>query len=426
MTTATDRTTIRHLILDRHPELGFYATADSVASQSIIDLSEFGHTRFGADTFADLYIYRYFLTGNNRIKQADDLVASTGTLNHGGTPYTDDFSVKTYDIIGPLHPDELDACISRSLRYLRFFTHVPLTTFTDADMETALASNWTGSQATPTKVVTAANVYSGTQSLQVSLSGAGGFVRGSLLRVTPGQTLWTACLARADVGTVKLDLYDSTNGVTFGTAVSYSGEEFARLWRSDTVPAGCEELRVQLTGVGATDLFFVDSVFGPYRQGLARLPLPSYIDEQWKLHALRPAHYNQSIGSGLELANSRAFRGDWEQPQDFSIETFYREANPTQLLLQKPIPSTDMWLQAERPWSDVDSLGTETATTLAPLEAVLDMSCYEVFALLHVRQPDEMRWAEQLRVYEERAGLHELSRPAPPKTPMRFDVNVRA
>ncbi len=426
MTTATDRTTIRHLILDRHPELGFYAAADSFNSGAVVDLSEFGHSRFGADTFADLYIYRYNLTGNNRVKQADVLTTSSGSLAHGGTPYTDAFSDTDYNIIGPLHPDELDGCIARSLGNLRFFTHVPLTTFSDADMETALVASWTGTNATPLKVTTAADVFSGTQSLKVTLSGAGGYVRSVTQRVTPGQSLFTACIGRADVGTLALSLYDVTNAAVFGTAISYTGEEFARLWRIDTVPAGCEEIKVQLTGSGASDVLYVDSVFGPYRAGLARLPLPSYIDEQWKLHALRPASYRQTIASGVNLANSRYFEGDWEQPQDFSIETFYREANPSQILLQKLLPSTDMWLQAERPWSDVDALDTESATTLAPLEAVLDMACYEIFSLLHQRQPEVGRWGEQLRVYEERGMLHVLARPAPPQTPRAFNVNVRA
>ncbi len=427
MTTATSRQEIRRLIYQRHPEIGFAATADSVTTTTIVDLSEFGHTRFGGDSWADMYMYRPERTGNDPVKIATTVNVTTGALSHGGSNYSNTADTE-YEICGPLHPDDLNACIIRAQRHSRFNTHLPLTVFTDADMETSGVGSWTGTNATPTKSTTAADVFSGTQALNIALSGASGYVQSVTFRTHPSTHIYTSCIGRADVGTLSLVLYDITNSATFGTAVSYSGEEYGHLWRVDTTPSTCEEMAVRLVGTGASDDLDVACVMGPYRQGLRRIELPSYIDEFWKLQKLRPARYDFTVPGATQVhdAYSREWEGDEYQPEFFETEQFHREANPYQLLLRERLRDQDYWLECQRPWYDVDPLATEAATTTAPLEQLLDVACREVFSLLHNRDPENPTWAENFAKYTMYAAQEEVARPPQPrKQPRRF-ISVRA
>ncbi len=428
MTTATARQQIRRLILERHPEIGFYATADSVTTTTIVDLSEFGHTRYGGDSWADMYMYRPERTGNDIIKIATTVNVTTGALTHGGTNYSNTADTE-YEIIGPLSPDDLNMCIIRAMRHMKLTTHLPLTVFTDADMETSGVASWTGTNATPLKTTTAADVYSGTQALNIALSSANGYVQGPTFRTHPSTKIYTSCIGRAEVGTLSLQLVNiSDSSALFGTAVTYSGEEYGHLWRVDTTPSNCEEMAVRLVGTGSTDELDVDCVMGPYRQGVHRIELPSYIDEFWKLQKLREAEYEYNIPSTTNVhdAYSRYWSGDGSAPDRFETETFHRELNPYHILLRDTLPDHDHWLEVQRAWYDVDTLATEAATTTAPLEQLLDVACRELFSLLHTRDPENPAWTENLAKYTQYAAVEEVSRPAQPKQQARRVTFIRA
>ncbi len=427
MTTATSRQTIRRLILDRHPELGYYSTADSVTTTTIVDLSEFGHTRFGGDSWADMYMYRPDRTGNDVVKVATVVNVTTGALSHGGTVYINTSDLK-YEIIGPCHPDDMNMSIQRALRHMKLTTHLPLTTFIDADMETSGVTNWTASNATVTKSTTAADVYSGTQALNVLLTSANGYAQSATFRTHPQTRIYTACIGRAEIGTLSLILYDVTNAAVFGTATTYTGEEYGHLWRVDTTPSGCEEMAVRLVGTSSADDLDVDCVMGPYRQGVHRIEIPSYIDEFWKLQKLREAEYEYNIPGTTQVhdAYSRYWSGDGSAPDRFETETFHRELNPYHILLRDTLPDRDHWLEVERAWYDVDTLATETATTTAPLEQLLDLSCRELFSLLHTRNPENPAWTENLAKYTQYAAIEEVSRTPQPRKLRQRTTFVRA
>ncbi len=421
MTTATSRQVIRRLILDRHPELGFYATADSVTTTTIVDLSEFGHIRYGGDSWADMYMYRPERTGNDIIKIATTVNVTTGALTHGGTNYSNTADTE-YEIIGPMSPDDFNMCIVRAQRHSRFNTHIPFTVFTDADMETSGVGSWTGTNATPTKSVVAADIFSGTQALNIVTSAQDGYAQGVTFRTHPSTQIYTSCIGRAETGTLSLQLFDVTNSVAFGTAVTYSGEEYGHLWRVDTTPSTCEEMAIRLVGTAASNELDVDCVMGPYRRNVRRVELPSYIDEAWKLQKLRPAKYEYSVPGSTQVhdAYSRYWEGDEYQPGEYETEQFHREANPYQMLLRKGLEQQDYWLEVQRPWYDVDTLSTEAATTTAPLEQLLDVACREVFSLLHNRDPENPAWTENLAKYTQYAAVEEVARtPQPTKRQQR-------
>lgn len=434
---ATARTTLRHHIYDRIPGSGFAATADSVTVDGIIDLSVFAHSRMGGDSWADAWLYRPNLTGDDEARLAGEVDTDSGLIEHTlGVGYSNTLDLE-YEIVGrdkegrscPITPEEINKALQRSLRYVRFLTHLPLTrSDVDFDMESDGLSFWAASaNSTIDKVSSAAKTFSGGQSLEILLTGSGGYAWSQPIRVIPGTQFWTAMIGKADIGTLTFNLYDETNGAVFGTAPSYSGEEFARLWRVDTIPDGCEEIRIQPTGTSSGDTLHIDSVIGPYRHGQRRFLLPTYMDEMWKLVSLRPAMYRTAIpgAQNVDDAWSRYFSGDYELVEDFAVESFYQDSNPNHLILYKDLPDTDMWMQVERPFSDVDDLDAEASTTNAPLEWLLDIACAEVMAIAAGRS-DDPTWDQMQAKYTERAAYHQLARPATPRRNERSYRNIRA
>lgn len=425
MTAATSRQVIRRMILDRWPILGFYATADSVSTTAIVDLSEFGHSRYGGDSWADYYIYRPERTGNDVVKLATTLAVATGTLSHGGSVYSNTTDTE-YELIGPLHPDELNQCIIRALRHMHYPFFLPLTlSELDFDMETSGVNFWDGtsggsaaSNATPIKTTSAGNVNSGTQALEITTSSGTNYIRSASWRVVPGSNLVLPVIGKADVGTLQLQIRDVTNSALIGSQVSYGGEEYARIRLQTSVPSTCEEVQLQISSALTGATLHIDSIFGPYKQGQRRFELPSYIDEGWKIRYLRPLNYAYSFGDNIAAAYSEepySGEGDWTQPEHFTLETRHREANQYILQLRNGHDLSDRPYQlvCGRPWSDVDTLSTESATTTAPLEQVLDLACREIFSLLHARDRGNKTWDELYNRYKEYAEHEELARPWP-------------
>lgn len=425
------RAQIRHELLDRWPRLGFYATADSFSTTAVVDVSEFEHTGYQTNEFKDYYIYRPGTTGNDVVKRASTLVQSTGTLSQDSSNYSDT-STLAYEILG-MPPDVINNAIATAQKNQYAYTHIALTRnngASDMDMETSGVNYWDGtsggssaSNATPTKATSANNVYSGTQSLLITLSAANGYVRSEKFRVNPSQQTVTGIILRADVGTATLALYDVTNGayITTGNNVSYSGEQFAFLWRTDTMPSGCEEVNVEVRGTGASDLIYVDCVYGPWQQEAHRVPLASYITEAYKLRTIFPAAFNLSITSSagqIYDAYSRYWTDTWRMPQDFTIENFHREVAANSLLFNYPksVPMDTgqmLWLQLARRLSDVEPLTSESAVTNEDLEKEMAYVQHEVALAALEMLPTNAFWKQMVEETKVEEAIETLGRPPP-------------
>jgi hypothetical protein len=427
------RTQIRQELLVRIPELGeAVAAADSVGTTYIADLSEFGDSNLGTDELRDLFIHRYNLTGNDRVHATTTVDTTTGRLSVVGPVYSNT-SDTAYELLG-LHPDDLNNAILTAQRQMWLTTHVLLTVAHDHDMELGGVQYWDGtlggsstSSAAVTKVATAPYVYSGTQALFVNLSGANGYTRGETVRVTPGKRIFTAIIARADVGTVTLKLRDVSNGAYIATTndKAYSGESFAVLQRYDTVPDGCEEVQVEIRGTGATDDLYVDCVYGPLEEKRRRMALPSWMDESFKVYQLRPSSFRSLIVDGIYDAGSREFTGDWMAPVDYNLETLHREVNPNNVIFTHDLPAQQLvWIAAQRSYYDVEPLLTESSATTAPFEELMAYVMREVTALLVERQPEEARWRQLNADARTRTAKETLARPAPPREPYRLDQRM--
>lgn len=421
----------------RDPDLGFIATADSVAAGSITDASALQNSRFGPDEVADLYQYRYNRTGEDRWKPGGT-INSSGVWVNDGTSYSNTSDLQ-YACVGA-QPDRILGWFTEAQRRQQVPSHRALVMGHDLDMETSGVQYWDGtlggSSATNvavTKTATAGNVFSGTQALFLNYSGANGVCLSEAIRVNPSKQIYTAILARADIGTLTFRLYDIDNAGYFGTDISTTSEEWVLIWRIDTVPPGCEQIRYAFKGTGASDDIYVDTCFGPYEAGKTVYNLPDGIDKAYKLKMVRPSRYTENIASGVEAASSRVWVKDLVQNTrlqsgDYTVETFPREVVPNKItFLDHVDPSllqTPLWLAVDRPLSDFEPITSEAGTTTADLDEVIDyvqLVAYEDLSNADIKDP---AWGDKYAKAIQLTAVVPMANPPPARqqTPTRHRV----
>lgn len=327
-----------------------FFTADSVSATGIANVRLFGNDQMGVDERAGYYIWRYGLTGNDRVKLASYITnLTTGFLSiQSGTAYSDVSTLPA--ALSGLDPDIILAQITKGHDQYTSRTMQPLITFTDADMRRSDANYWDGtsggsanSNCTPTKITT--DAFEGGRALQLVFSAAG-YNRGPKRKVYPGQTIWTAFRGKTSASTLTFNLWNATGAalITTDTAPTYAGIDYGIAWRRSTVPAGCNEVQVQINAAAACTAV-VDAFWGPYIFGDTRITLPVDLDDQWRLRLIRPTRYNPLPGtSQVYDAYSRIFTGDLmppnpegSDPGDFSFEINELDVNPYAINLNMPI-----------------------------------------------------------------------------------------
>ena len=409
---------------------------------SITDVSELASSGYGSGHFKDRWIYRYNLTGNDRKKRATT-VTSAGVLSQGsGTNYSDTTDL-SYMLLG-MDPDEMIGCIQSATRKLRIKTLTALSGARisagsgpphDLDMEFATTVYWgtaaalggsSLSNATASKSTT--DLYSGTQSLKLTATGASGYSRGEALRINPGKGFYSAIIGRADVGTLGFTWYDDTNGALFSqAAITHTGETFCLMERYDTAPSGCEVIRPAFTMSGASDIAYIDCLFGPYEFDQMMFNLPTWLDETYELKALRLSRFLNSIGTGVYDGFSRQFTESWVQPNYFELENFNRDMDSSRIQLQQDyrLPQQPVWVATERTAIDVEPLTSETSTTTVPLDQLVAYSMVELLENVTGRS-DKPYYQQQLAEWKRRITVEEVARPPLPEPVLRHRMVPRA
>lgn len=430
-------------ILRHAPWLGFAATADSIAAGSITDVSEFGNSGNGSGNFKDRWIYRYDQTTEDRKKRATT-VTSAGVLSHGSpTVYADTGNTKVYMLLA-MDPDELIGLIQNVTRRLRIKTLTALSGARisagsgpphDMDMEFATAVYWgatvalggsTATNITPTKAAT--DLYSGTNGLKLTATGASGNVKGEKIRINPSHGFYSAAIARADVGTVGFTWYDTSGTAVFSqAAITHTGETFCLLERYDVAPTGCEEIQPMFTLSGASDIGIVDCVFGPYEVNQTMFNLPTWMDETFEVKALRLSKFLNGVGQGVYDGFSRKFLDNWVQPNYFELENFNRDVDSARVQLQQDykLPQMPVWISTERTMIDVEPLTSETSTTTVPFDQVVAYSMVELLTDVSNRSPKPF-YTQELAKWQGRVTVEELARPSLPRPTPRRHIALRA
>ncbi len=449
MPTTYTRTQIRQEVLKRWPELGWAATADSVSTTAITDVSEFAHTGYQSNEFKDYWIHRYLQTTDDVRKRVGEaaLVNTTGVLTQDSTVYVNTADL-AYELLG-IDPRDLNYAIAQAQQLRYFRQHFLLPRVQDAagnaadmDMETTGTSMWDGNTAgalsntTVSKVTTAQNVYSGVQALRVLLSVAAGYARSATFRVTGNYAMYVGMIARADVGTVTLKVFDVTNSAYIQTATepTYSGEQFALLEWVGSVPATCEEVLVEIRGTGSVDDIYVDSITGPWVWGTRRIQLPTWLNEQYKVTSLRPSRYRIAVTPGNRVwdAYSRYFVDDWKNPKDFTVEDLHRDTNGYFLNLEKDMTTEGpYWLQCERSRAVLEPMTAETSTTTETVDGFNELMEYVLTEVAKIcaglsEGAQKAMWEARAKEHAQDAAIETGARPAQAQVQKHGVYNVRA
>lgn len=135
-----------------------------------------------------------------------------------------------------------------------------LTECPDGDMEQSHSTDWTGTNATVTKVTTGAAMV-GRRWLSVVSTSAGGYAASATISVAPSRQYHVSALVRANAAstTAKLVAYDATNGAEIKSVTSTRLHN-TRLWLEFTTPATCNQLVIRLVNVEDAVTTFWDEV----------------------------------------------------------------------------------------------------------------------------------------------------------------------
>lgn len=430
---AITRTQIRHEMFERIPGLGFNGTADSYTTTSLTDTFQLADTSLGANYFRNFYIHRYLKTDDDRIKKGNVLNPVSGTLIHTGSAYADT-AAGVYEIIGLLHPDELNACIKRAMRRIYADVLSPIYSMVDdGDMEAADATQWTNvGLATMQKSTT--HVYSGTQSLNTVSNSTSDEAASNSFRVTPDSRFYASAIVKNVIGNAKFSVYDVTNAADIvsitTTTISSSIQAVEGIWNqvylTGIFPATCRQAQVRLGGTtDSSSNFWAHALC--YLKNDMILEAPTWLDEQHKFLKLREAQYKTPVtgftiagtgGGGMSDANSRTW-SDWVQPSQFSVDILPQNDAVSQIQINKPLPDNELWIQGRRPYSDFVDMADETDSTDAPPNLVYAYTQEEVARTLRRRYPNDKRFDIVLAEAALEMDAQTVSRPEIPMQPRK-------
>lgn len=436
--TTITRRNLRRSLYDQIPYLGFYGTSDSMGAGTVVDTYAFQDSNLSTDTYRGAYIYRPDQTNDDMVKKAGALTLATGTLAHTGSNYADTGSAKIYEIVGHMHPDELNACIHRALKKVYFETQTVLSVLSngtsegstagDADMSVSGVGSWTtvGTLSTKEKSTSGYLVYSGTASLHLVTSASSSGVSSIPIRLNTNsgapERVFVSVILRAESGTWTVELYDSTNSAAIKSYTT-THEGWVRVWIEEQVPATCEEVKVRVYSALTTEEAYIDNVV-VYRKSDRRLVAPTWLNEPHKFLKLREARYIRNLADHVDDANSRVFQ-DWSQPAMFSLDPLHLDSNPYAVQLNKPLPQADLWIHGKRPYYDVETLAADTDTTTAPQDLLESYCKLEIADYLIKRYPGDARWTTLRAEAVSRVKAETMARPEMPMQPKRRDIPGR-
>jgi hypothetical protein len=411
---------IRRELYNQVPGLGFSGTADSLTGATLTDTFVFKDTTIAVGHYRGMYMYRPALTTDDRLRRIISHVPSTGVVTVVAT-YSDT-SDTTYEVVGLMHPDELNACIQRAMTRIFYDVQVVLPgDVTDGDMETSGTGSWTASSGNLTlaKTSIAANVFSGVQSMRAtSVTTANMYAKSATIRPQENRPFFASAVVRVETGSVELVVWNETAGTIIGSAVATDRAGWSQLWINQAVPDGCEELSVRLRNVtSTTDAYWDHAVF--YQRDKTEFYAPSWLDEQYKFLKLREARYVGADPMGTADATTRTFH-DWTQPSDFTLEPLRLDAHPYMVQLRRPSPLYELWIQGKRPYSDSEPLTTsDTDTTHAPERLIYAYARQELGRVLRRRYPADKRWEVMLSEADLEVQAETSARPELPMQPIR-------
>ncbi len=417
------RPQIRLKLYKRGWGLGYARTATAIAAQGIQDNVAFTDTNDAEGNKRGTFIYRPAAATADQIRAAGDITGAT--LAHAGYAYSDPAGpLKDYEIVGIMHPDELNDAIRRAQRRVYFETWAPATVWTDGSFDGTIllpydwAANATGTVAT--KSATAASGNAGYNSLV--LTGAGSVHTSSFYpqpadRFVHGASNKSSALTTS----AKYSLLDVTHGTVIGDTWSNAGLGFQHFYRTDSIPAGCYEIQAKLetVGTGATTWDYTISHLSGRESG--QIGVPTWLTDVARLLGFGPADYGRTVALHQYNASARRVL-DWYQPLDFEPLIRPEETTPSLLQINRPsgMEERDFWFHGYRPYFDICDLTDETTATNAPEDLLMAAVSLEV-AKTAMGKVADPKWQG---IYQAAALEFSAQMQSRPPAPPRFDPDV--
>ncbi len=408
---ALDRGDIRGKLYSsgKIPAFGFQRTADSIATDGIVDSAAFSDGAAGEGDFAAAYQYRNLQTDANRIKRGS--VVDSTKWTHEGPVYTE-LTDLVYEAVGYLHPDVINDCIRLALRHCWLQYYWPLGWHVDNDFASSLTTSphdWTSGAVNMTTIAksTTGGVFTqagqtGPRNLVLTGNGTGnGYVISSRKPVEPDDQIWHGAICRVNTAgaTGSYVLYDVTNGAALET-ITFTSRAFQRIGKQTTIPTGCFQVEVRIGNVTASAATEWDCLFGHLVNEERTLVLPSWLTKRYQFLHFGPAEYGRNTDSYLWNATSRQIHA-WYPRQDYQPIPLEADANLTSLQINNAgLQGTDYWLLGKRPYSDFEALDNETDTITIDEDYLMEAVYLEIAQALY-QEYGEDRWQ---RLYDWAAG----------------------
>ncbi len=179
-----------------------------------------------------------------------------------------------------LSPTSVAQYINDTLR----LTHGPHLWFpslvSDAEFEAATAWGEIGGSSlgtAPNFLTAAADMLFGERSLNAIADAADEGMHSATFRVHENMTLLVSIMARAEVGTWDVELYDETGSAVVTPSVTISDELITEVRMQRQVPTGSEEMRIRFTSNANLDEIDVSPPVLVQPQGWHAYPAPSWL-----------------------------------------------------------------------------------------------------------------------------------------------------
>lgn len=412
---------LTHELVERR--FGYKFTAATIGNTSLTTLDpqlvRLG-TKTPANMLAGWYVYLATAT-EERVVTTTTLSGSTLTVNFiGGASATNQAGATTVYLM-QLPWSEVKAAANDALEFIPVecidvLRHGP----DDASVQSSATTSWTGTNATIAKQTTAAEVLHGARSMSVTLTSAAGYVTSTTSRIGQAESALLHVLAKADIGTGTLRALDQAgNTIDSGFDVSFTQEQWVYLRQYVTVAADDEGLAIRILGTDNLDQIDVQMA-AIVNVGENNFPLPSYIDEPFKLRAVARREYMQA-GMGESSNNvwlARSYRDiRLQEGVDYRFVRMSADANPLGLeMLTEWHTQQPIMLFAEVPASEaygVSSVFTTDASTTVVRPHILTAYLKKwVGGQIPERFPDALRLGE--REFKERSVASLTSLPTLP------------
>lgn len=329
-------------------------------------------------------------------RPAGTLIPTTGELANAGGAWSDvdktneDLELWYYGI----RPySDVMAAGNRALRYLFFDTHFALSRLTeyDGDMAVSTDTNWTnvGSPGTSAKDATARRTPFGIRNYHLINASANEGTRSATLGIRESDSARAFTIASVNAGpSASFQLYDITGSAAYGSAVTSEEEEPQLLsipWTA--TPADCKEIALNMLGTASTSDIFWNMAW-LYTRGNLRLNFPSYITEAYMAPIIFQGHPQQAGNStNVYDAGSMEFI-ELVEGRDYKLLFNHHDANPYGAQFHDASAfDWPLFVQAKRPYSDVDSFTSDASTTKAPENLIVPATKLELLRTLIASDP---------------------------------------